>query len=55
MLNATNEYEVTMRIITAISITCLVLEGSSAQTVYPVPADSKGNQIVLTIANESKT
>jgi hypothetical protein len=40
--------------ITAILI-CFVSGILSAQTVYPVPADSKGNQIVLTVANESKT
>ena len=27
----------------------------NAQTVYSVPADSRGNRLTLTIANESKT
>jgi len=33
----------------------LPLASTFGQTVYPVPADSKGNQIVLSVANESKT
>jgi hypothetical protein len=47
--------EATMkRMMTALLI-CIILGPTSAQTVYPVPADSKGNQIILTVANESKT
>jgi hypothetical protein len=39
-----------------LATTCLVLGVSSAssQTVYSVPANSKGNQVMLTIANESQ-
>ena len=36
-------------------LSCLVFSSTWTQTVYPVPADTKGNQIVLTLANESKT
>jgi hypothetical protein len=49
------EYEATMKLVITAILICLVLGKMSAQTVYPVPADSKGNQIVLTVANESKT
>lgn len=33
---------------------CFVSPSLFGQTPYPVPADSKGNQIILTVANESK-
>jgi len=44
-----------MTIKLAAFLICVPLEITLGQTVYPVQADSKGNQIVLSIANESKT
>jgi len=36
-------------------LTLLPLASALGQIVYPVPADSKGNQIILSVANESQT
>ena len=44
-----------MSIKLAALLICVPLSSTLGQTVYPVPADSKGNQIVLSVANESKT
>jgi hypothetical protein len=44
-----------MKIKLAAIVTCYAFASAFSQTVYPVPADSKGNEIVLTVANESKT
>ena len=43
-----------MKLITITILICVDLSTMSAQTTYPVPADSKGNQIILTVVNESK-
>ncbi len=43
-----------MKIKLVLVLICFVPTGLFGQTPYPVPADSKGNQIILTVANESK-
>ena len=38
-----------------LSLFVIGVAGATSQTVYRVPADTKGNSIVLTVANESQT
>jgi len=49
------EREVIMKITLTALLICFVSTSLLGQTPYPIPADSKGNQIILTVANESKT
>jgi len=54
-LHANPEREVIMKITLTALLICFVSTSLLGQTPYPIPADSKGNQIILTVANESKT
>ena len=44
-----------MKSLLLLTIIALLSAQAGAQTIYSVPANSKGNQLTLTIANESKT
>jgi len=54
LLQCTGETFVKTQIWPLIGVLLLSQE-ASAQTVYKVPADSKGNSFILTVANESQT